>query len=102
MSKMGSWAPTIVTVMVLLGFGGITLLALKPGLIVDANQNVVLMLVGQWSTLAGMAVTFWLGSSNSSARKDEQNTKKDEVIQNMAAAATGTGNGGPVIPPTGQ
>lgn len=75
----------IVSLIILSGFGGISLLAMKPGLIGDANQNVVLMLVGQWSTLAAAAAAYWLGSSNSSSRKDEQIAKKDETIQTMAA-----------------
>ncbi|MDI1264037.1 MAG: hypothetical protein PS018_12355 [bacterium] len=85
MNRTGGIAPIVVSVMVLVGFGGISLLAMKPGIIVDANQNVVLMLVGQWSALSGVAVAYWLGSSNSSARKDEQNAEKDKVIQTMAA-----------------
>lgn len=95
-------APTVVSVMVISFFGTISLLAFKPGLIFDANQQVILFLFGQWSALAGVAVAYWLGSSNSSARKDEVNAKKDEVIQTMAATATGTGAGGSVIPPTGN
>ena len=70
-------APIIVSVIILLGFGGISLLAMKPGLIGDANQNVVLMLVGQWSTLSGLAAGYWLGSSSSSK-------SKDATIENMA------------------
>lgn len=78
-------APVIVSIIILLSFGGISLLAMKPGMIGDANQNVILMLVGQWSSLAALAAGYWLGSSNSSAKKDEQIAKKDETIQSMAA-----------------
>lgn len=78
-------APVIVSIIILLSFGGISLLAMKPGMIGDANQNVILMLVGQWSSLAALAAGYWLGSSNSSAKKDDQIAKKDETIQNMAA-----------------
>ncbi len=98
MSKTGGVAPTVVSIMVIAFFGAISLLAFKPGLIVDGNQNVILFLFGQWSALASVAVVYWLGTSNSSARKDEQSAKKDEVIQNLA---TGTGTGVPTIPPTG-
>lgn len=97
MSKTGGVAPILVSVMVITFFGAISLLAFKPGIIVDANQNVVLMLVGQWSALSGVAVAYWLGSSNSSARKEEANAEKDKVIQTLAGTGSGT-----VIPPTGQ
>lgn len=78
MNNKAQIAPIIVSVIILVGFGGISLLAMKPGLIGDANQNVVLMLVGQWSTLSGLAAGYWLGSSASSKAKDT-------TIENMAA-----------------
>jgi Kef-type K+ transport system membrane component KefB len=78
MENKAQIAPIIVSVIILVGFGGISLLAMKPGLIGDANQNVVLMLVGQWSTLSGLAAGYWLGSSASSKAKDN-------TIENMAA-----------------
>lgn len=71
MNTKGQIPPIIVSVIILLGFGGISLLAMKPGLIGDANQNVVLMLVGQWSTLSGLAAGYWLGSTSSSKQKDD-------------------------------
>ena len=77
-------APAIVSVLILIGFGGISLLALKPGIIGEANKDVLLMLFGQWSQLAGLAAGYWLATSNSSAKKDELIAKKDETIQNMA------------------
>ena len=85
MDNKSPLAPIIVSVIILLGFAGISFLAMKPGVIGDANQNVVLLLMGQWSTLSGLAAGYWLGSSNSSAKKDDQLAKKDETIQTIAA-----------------
>lgn len=90
MDSRSPLAPVIVSVIILFSFGGISFLAMKPGLIGDANQNVVLMLVGQWSSLAALAAGYWLGSSNSSAKKDEQLAKKDETISNIATTAANT------------
>lgn len=78
MDNKAQIGPIIVSVIILAGFGGISLLAMKPGLIGEANQNVILMLVGQWSTLSGLAAGYWLGSSASSKQKDT-------TIENMAA-----------------
>lgn len=78
-------APTIVSVLILVSFGALSLIAMKPGIIGDANKDVLLMLFGQWSSLAALAAGYWLGSSNSSAKKDDVIAKKDETIQNMAA-----------------
>jgi hypothetical protein len=80
-------APVIVSIIILFGFGGISFLAMKPGVIGEANQNVVLLLMGQWSALAAMAASYWLGSSNSSAKKDDQLAKKDETIRNVVEGA---------------
>jgi hypothetical protein len=77
-------APAIVSILILLAFGGLSLIAMKPGIIGDANKDVLLMLFGQWSSLAALAASYWLGSSNSSAKKDETIQRKDDTIQNMA------------------
>lgn len=84
-------APIVITVIVLGGFGGISFLAMKPEL-AGVDKSVVLYLLGAWQSMAAAAVAYWLGSSNSSAKKDEAIARKDETIQTMAVTA-GTGNG---------
>ncbi len=69
-------APTIVSVIVMAGFGGISFLAMKPEL-AGVNKDVVLFLLGSWSTLAANVVNYYVGSSSSSKQKDE-------TIQNLA------------------
>jgi len=54
-------------------------LAMKPDL-VNVKENVVLYLLGAWSTLAAAVVNYWVGSSAGSA-------KKDETIQSMTGAS---------------
>ena len=71
MNPKSPLAPVVVSIIILLGFGGLSFFAMKPGVIGDANNNVILMLVGQWSSLAALAAGYWLGSSNSSAKKDD-------------------------------
>ena len=70
-------APTIISVIVLLGFAGFSFLAMKPELS-GVKESVVLFLLGAWSTLAAGVVSYWVGSSSSSKQKDE-------TIQNMSA-----------------
>lgn len=70
-------APTIISVIVLLGFAGFSFLAMKPELS-GVKESVVLFLLGAWSTLAAGVVNYWVGSSSSSKQKDE-------TIKDMAA-----------------
>lgn len=85
-------APVVISVIVLAGFSVVSFLAMKPEL-AGVRESVVLFLLGAWSTMAAGVVAYWVGSSNSSSRKEDANAKKDEVIQSMAATASGTGNG---------
>lgn len=82
MGKFAGTAPVIITIIVLVGFGAISFLAMKPEL-AGVKESTVLYLLGAWQSLATAAVTYWLGSSNSSAKKDEQMAKKDETISTM-------------------
>ncbi len=79
---MQSLPAIIVSVIVLLGFASFSFLAMKPEL-AGVKESVVLFLLGAWSTLAAGVVSYWVGSSAGSA-------KKDETISSMS----GTGNGG--------
>ncbi len=76
MQRLAGMAPVVVTVIVLAGFAVISFLAMKPEL-AGVKESVVLYLLGAWQSMAAAAGAYWLGSSNSSS-------KKDETIQNMA------------------
>lgn len=77
MQRLAGMAPVVVTVIVLAGFAVISFLAMKPEL-AGVKESVVLYLLGAWQSMAAAAVAYWLGSSNSSS-------KKDETIQNMVS-----------------
>ena len=64
------WSPTIVSIIVLVGFSMMSYLAIKavPG---SSEREVILFLLGAWLSLATSSVNFWLGSSSSSKGKDE-------------------------------
>ena len=79
-------APVVITIIVLSGFAGISFLAMKPDL-AGVKESVVLYLLGAWQSMAAAAVAYWLGSSNSSAKKDEAMSKKDDTIQSIIASA---------------
>ena len=63
------WAPIVVTTIVLTGFAAFSWIAMRaqPG---TTEREVVMWLLGSWQTLAGAAVSFWLGSSSASKAKD--------------------------------
>lgn len=73
-----SWGAVIVSIVVMLGFVGISFLAMKPEL-AGVNSNVTLFLLGSWSSAATGVITFWIGSSAGSADKSQQ-------IANLTAA----------------
>jgi hypothetical protein len=64
--SLGQLGAVIVSVLSLLIFVAMLPVALKTG-----NENMLLMLVGAAINMAGQGVSYWLGSSNSSAKKDE-------------------------------
>ncbi len=74
-----SYAPAIVSTIILLGFMILSFLAMKPDL-AGVRTDVTLYLLGAWSTFAGAVVTYWLGSSAGSVDKSSQ-------IERMAASA---------------
>jgi amino acid permease len=75
-------APVIISIIVLAGFSVFSFLAMKPEL-AGIKDSVVLFLLGAWSTLSAAVVSYWVGSSNSSAKKDDLISKKDDTIQSM-------------------
>lgn len=74
-----SYAPAVVSAIVLLGFMILSFIAMKPDL-TGVRTDVTLFLLGAWSGYAGAVVTYWLGSSSTSAEKSAQ-------IERMASAA---------------
>ncbi len=70
MHKQANVGAIVVSLIVLLGFITISFMAMKPEY-AGVKQEVVLFLLGNWSTLAGVAVAYWLGSSASSKQKDD-------------------------------
>jgi len=75
-----SYAPAVVSAIVLAGFGILSFIAMKPDL-TGVRTDVTLFLLGAWSGYAGAVVTYWLGSSAGSTDKSAQ-------IERMAAAAS--------------
>lgn len=63
---LGQWGSIVVSVLSLLIFVGVVVVALAV-----KNEQMLLMLVGAAIANAGTAVQFWLGSSASSQKKDE-------------------------------
>jgi hypothetical protein len=68
-----SLGAVIVSIVVCIGFVGISFLAMKPEL-AGVDKSVTLYLLGAWQGLATAAVSFWIGSSSSSAAKTDQIT----------------------------
>lgn len=59
-----------VSMIVLIGFIMVSFLALKPQT-AGVDDKLIVLLFGSWSTLAGMAANYWLGSSAGSSKKDD-------------------------------
>jgi len=74
-----SYAPMVVSGVVLVGFLVLSFIAMRPDL-AGVRTDVTLYLLGAWSSFAGAVVTYWLGSSAGSTDKSAQ-------IERMAAAA---------------
>jgi hypothetical protein len=68
-----SLGAVIVSIVVCIGFVGISFLAMKPEF-AGVDKSVTLYLLGAWQGLATAAVSFWIGSSSSSAAKTDQIT----------------------------
>ena len=68
-----SWGAPVVSIVVCVGFVGISFLAMKPDL-AGVDKSVTLFLLGAWSNLITAVVSFWIGSSSGSAAKTDQIT----------------------------
>lgn len=63
------WGAPVVSTIVLLGFALLSYLAMKPET-AGVQKDVVMILLGAWSSLASGVVAYWVGSSAGSASKD--------------------------------
>lgn len=77
-------APVIISGIVIGGFILFSFLAMKPEYS-GVKQEVVLFLLGAWSTMSAAVVNYWVGSSAGSKNKDDAIAQKDQTIQTMAA-----------------
>lgn len=84
MNKQTNIGAVVTSMIVLFGFIMISFLALKPQA-AGVDDKLIVLLFGSWSSLAGIAVAYWLGSSSSSKQKDD-------VIQTMTTTAGTTAN----------
>lgn len=62
------YGSAVVSVIVVVGFCGLSWLAMNPP--AGVKENVVLYLLGAWQSLATAVVGYWIGSSAGSASKD--------------------------------
>lgn len=85
-------APVVVSIIIIVGFGALSFLAMKPDL-AGVDKSVVLFLLGAWSGYTGAVVTYWLGSSAGSA---------DKSAQIATLAGVGTQPARPVPKPVGK
>lgn len=66
-----SYAPVVVSIVILTGFMVLSFLAMKPE-VTGVRTDVTLFLLGAWSGYTGAVVTYWLGSSATSSEKSAQ------------------------------
>jgi hypothetical protein len=85
-----SYAPSIVSGIILVGFLVLSFLAMKPEL-TGVRTDVTLFLLGAWSGYAGAVVTYWLGSSASSAQKSDQIAVMAGTAATVSAKAVAAG-----------
>jgi len=81
-----SFGAVVVSIVVLIGFCGISFLAMKPDL-AGVDKSVTLFLLGAWSGFAGSVITFWIGSSAGSAVKTDQIAQMATTAANVSAKA---------------
>lgn len=64
-----AWGAPVVSLIVVIGFVVLSLLAMKPEA-AGVRSDVVLYLLGAWQSLATAVISYWVGSSAGSASKD--------------------------------
>lgn len=87
MGTISDWGKVIVSIIVVFGFIGVTVLYMTRKLDGAAVPEILSILLGALATNFTAVVGYWIGSSASSASKDVASAKKDDVIQSLA---TGT------------
>ncbi len=65
-----AWGAPVVSIVVLIGFVALSVLAMRPDL-AGVRENVTLYLLGAWQSLATAVVGYWIGSSAGSARSGD-------------------------------
>jgi hypothetical protein len=78
--------PVVVSVIVMLGFVGISFLAMKPEF-AGVDKSVTLYLLGAWQGLAAAAVAYWIGSSAGSQDKSNQIAAMANTAATVSAKA---------------
>lgn len=90
-AEMGShiqWAPTIVSTIVAIGFCLFSYIALvKPA---GADRDIVMYLLAAWNSAFVMMLSFWLGSSSGSQKKDTQIAEMAGTAATVSAKAVAT------------
>lgn len=72
------YAPALISAIVIGGFILFSFLAMKPEYS-GVKQEVVLFLLGAWSTMSAAVVNYWVGSSAGSKNKDDIIAKQTET-----------------------
>ena len=72
------YAPALISTIVIGGFILFSFLAMKPEYS-GVKQEVVLFLLGAWSTMSAAVVNYWVGSSAGSKNKDDIIAKQTET-----------------------
>jgi hypothetical protein len=75
---LNDWGRVLVSVIVTTGFMGVLILVITTKTQGNAPPEVMLVMLGALGAAFGQVVSFWVGSSSSSATKDT-------TISNMAA-----------------
>lgn len=78
MRTLMDWGRVLVSLVVVVGFFAVIIIVLTTKLQGNATPEVLLVLLGALTAAFGQVVSYWMGSSASSS-------KKDETIGEMAA-----------------
>lgn len=76
--KIGDWGRVLVSILVVIGFIGVTVLYMTRKLDGNPVPEILSILLGSLATNFTTVVAYWMGSSSGS-------TSKDATIENMAA-----------------
>lgn len=76
--SLNDWGRVLVSLVVTIGFMGVLVLVITTKTQGNAPPEVMLVMLGALGAAFGQVVSFWVGSSSSSATKDT-------TIQNMAS-----------------